>query len=191
MAPYENGPSTKARGLDIDLNFKGNRLDNGLRLSASLNLSIINTFSRTMPDGTVYNYAGTYGPTALSSSAGMPKTRSILSVTADKGSWSVTGRANYTSAIRVIESQEDPTCLASDNDGNGICEVPAITTMDLFAKYSINKNLEITGSILNLFDKVGSLDPQASYGITRYNPTYNPYGAIGRYFAFGLKYKFN
>ena len=48
------------------------RLDNGLRLSAGLNISVINKFERTMPDGTLYNYAGTYGPTALSSSAGMP-----------------------------------------------------------------------------------------------------------------------
>ena len=103
----------------------------------------------------------------------------------------MTGRANYTSSIKLIESQEDPTCLASDSAGNDVCSVASITTFDVFGKYSISKNLEVTGSILNLFDRLGSFDPQASYGQTRYNPTYNPYGAIGRYYNLGVKYKFN
>jgi len=191
LAPYQNGPNTKTNGVDIDLNYKGKRLDSGVRFSAGLNISHVNAFSRTMPDGTVLNYAGTYGPTSLSSSAGMPKTRAVFSLTAEQGPWSMTGRANYTSSIKLIESQEDPTCLASDSAGNDVCSVASITTFDVFGKYSISKNLEVTGSILNLFDRLGSFDPQASYGQTRYNPTYNPYGAIGRYYNLGVKYKFN
>ena len=191
MAPYQNGPSTKTNGVDIDINYKGARLANGMRFSAGLNVSHISTFSRTMPDGTVYNYAGTYGPTALSSSAGMPKDRAVFSVVAEAGPWTITGRVNYTSAIRTIESLEDPTCLSSDSSGNDVCSVGSITTVDMFTRYSVNKNLEVTGSILNLFDKLGSIDPMASYGQTRFNPTYNPYGAVGRYFSVGMKYKFN
>lgn len=191
MAPYENGPRTKTRGVDFDLQYRGEAMSNGVRLSAGLNVSLIDKFSRTMPDGTVYNYAGTYGPTALSSSAGMPRTRSVFSLTAEKGAWSLTGRVNYTSGIRLIESQEDPTCLAVDSDGNDVCKVGDVTTLDLFGRYKVNKNLEITGSILNLLDRVGSFDPQASYGLTRYNPTYNLYGAVGRYYSIAVKYKFN
>ena len=100
------------------------------------------------------------------------------------------GRVNYTGSIQLIESQEDPTCLASDSNGNDVCSVSSITTFDLFGRYSVSKNLEISGSILNVFDRLGSFDPQASYGLTRYNPTYNPYGAVGRYFNIGVKYKF-
>jgi iron complex outermembrane receptor protein len=190
LAPYQNGPKTKTNGIDLDLNYKGMRMDNGVRLSAGMNVSYTKTFERTMPDGTVLNYAGTFGPTSLSSSAGMPKTRAVFSLTGERGPWSVTGRVNYTGAIRVIESLEDPTCLAADSNGNDVCEVGAITTMDLFGKYSVNKDLEITGSILNLFDRIGSFDPQSVYGQTRYSPSYNPYGGIGRYFNVGLKYKF-
>lgn len=190
LAPYQNGPNTKTNGVDIDLNYKGARMDNGVRLSAGMNLSYVHAYTRTMPDGTVYNYAGTYGPTSLSSSAGMPKTRAVFSLTGEKGPWSVTGRLNYTDSVRVIESLEDPTCLASDSNGDPVCEVGSITTVDVFAKYNVNKDLEIAGSILNLFDRLGSFDPQSMYGQTRYNPTYNPYGAIGRYFNIGLKYKF-
>lgn len=190
LAPYQNGPQTKTNGVDIDVNYKGSRMDNGVRLTAGLNISYVHAFTRTMPDGTVYNYAGTYGPTALSSSAGMPKTRAVFTLTGESGPVSVTGRVNYTSEIRLIESLEDPTCLASDSNGNDVCSVSSITTFDLFGRYSVNKNLEINGSILNLFDRLGSFDPQASYGLTRYNPTYNPYGAVGRYFKIGVKYTF-
>ena len=194
-APYLNGPTTKTNGIDVDLRFKSAAFDNGIRLSGGLNLSHIRTFQRTLPDGTVLDYAGTYGPTALSSSAGMPRTRATFDLTGQSGPWAVTGRMNYVSGIKVVESQQDQTCLAHDstgNDfGNGSCSVPSFTTFDVYASYKINKALEIGGSIQNLFDKVASFDPQASYGSTHYNPSYSMAGVIGRYFRVTAKYKFD
>ena len=114
-------------------------------------------------------------------------------MTAAAGPWSVTGRLNYVSGIRVIESREDPTCLASDNNGddfNTKCRVPAFVTFDLFGSYKLNKNLELTGSVLNVFDRVAAFDPQASYGATFYNPSYSLAGVIGRYYQVGVKYRF-
>ena len=193
-APYENGPKTVTNGVDLDLRVRQpDAFANGVRLTGGLTASFINRFRRTLPDGTTLNYAGTYGPTALSSSAGMPRVVGSADMTAAAGPWSVTGRLNYVSGIRVIESREDPTCLASDNNGddfNTKCRVPAFVTFDLFGSYKLNKNLELTGSVLNVFDRVAAFDPQASYGATFYNPSYSLAGVIGRYYQVGVKYRF-
>jgi iron complex outermembrane receptor protein len=50
------------------------------------------------------------------------------------------------------------------------------------------KNLEIFGSVQNVFDKVAPLDP-LTYGGMSYNPM-DASGAIGRYFKVGAKYTF-
>ncbi|WP_427913176.1 TonB-dependent receptor [Ramlibacter sp. MMS24-I3-19] len=193
-APYENGPKTVTNGFDIDMRVRQpDAMPNGVRLTGGMTLSFLNRFRRTLPDGTVLNYAGTYGPTALSSSAGMPRGRGSVDMTAAAGPWSVTGRLNYTSGIRVIESREDPTCLASDNNGddfNTKCRVPAFVTFDLFGSYKLNKNLELTGSVLNVFDRVAAFDPQSNYGQTFYSPSYSLSGVVGRYYQVGVKYRF-
>jgi iron complex outermembrane receptor protein len=194
MAPYANGPSTKTNGVDVDMRYRFPTLENGIKLSGRTDVSYINTFRRTMPDGTTLNYAGTYGPTALSSSAGMPRMRGVMDLTAAKDAWSVTGRINYTAGIKMIESAEDSTCLGTNGNGDPIysgCKVPSFVTMDVFGRYMYNKNLEISGSIQNLFDKLPNIDPVASYGITMYNPSYAQMGAIGRYMRIGVKYKFD
>jgi len=194
MAPYDNGPKTKTNGVDIDMRYRFPAMENGVKLFGRFDLSYINSFSRLNPDGTLYNYAGTYGPTALSSSAGMPKSRAVLDLTAQKGDFSLTGRLNYTSGIKQIESLEDPGCLSHYADGTsfyGSCRVPAFSTIDLFGRYQYDKSLELTASIQNLFDRVAPFDSVASYGATGFNPSYAMMGALGRYIRIGAKYKFN
>jgi hypothetical protein len=55
------------------------------------------------------------------------------------------------------------------------------------ARYNVSRNLQIYGSITNLFDKVAPLDP-LTYGGMSYNPM-DASGAIGRYFKLGLRYR--
>ena len=69
--------------------------------------------------------------------------------------------------------------------------MPSFTNFDVFGSYKVNKALEITGSIQNLFDRVSPFDPQASNGLTKYNLSYTLQGAVGRYFKIGAKYMFN
>ena len=193
-APYENGPKTTTNGIDLDVRFRQpDAFANGVRVTGGMTMSFINRFRRTLPDGTTLNYAGTYGPTSLSSSAGMPRAIGSADLTAAAGPWSVTGRLNYVSGIRAIESREDPTCLAhnsNDDDFNSVCRVPAFSTFDLFGSYKLNKNLEITGSVLNVFDRVAAFDPVSNYGQTFYSPSYSLSGVIGRYYQVGVKYRF-
>lgn len=194
MAPYANGQSTKTNGVDIDMRYRFPTLDNGIKLSGRLDISHISSFDRVNEDGSVSRYAGTYGPTALSSSAGMPKNRAVMDLTAQSGNWSTTGRINYTGPIKQFENLDDTTCLQTYANGESFyptCTVPSFITFDVFGRYQYNKNLEFSASVQNLFDKLPAYDHVASYGATGYNPSYSAIGAIGRYFRAGVKYKFD
>ncbi|MBC3936140.1 TonB-dependent receptor [Undibacterium rugosum] len=68
------------------------------------------------------------------------------------------------------------------------CTLASFTTVDLSFRWKAMKNLEVFGSVQNLFDKVAPLDP-LTYGGMSYNPM-DASGAIGRYFKVGLKYQF-
>jgi iron complex outermembrane recepter protein len=77
-------------------------------------------------------------------------------------------------------------CDAAAPDG---CKIKSFQTFDLFGKWSGIKNLEIYGSIKNLFDKKPPYDPQV-YSAFHYNPILHLQGAIGRSFTLGAKYTF-
>jgi len=192
-APYVNGPSTKTNGVDLDVRQRFNLGEAG-KLTATLTWSHVNSFKRTLVDGSVREYAGTYGPTSLSSSSGMPKDKATLGATWDRGPLSVTGTVNYVSGLKNVEFKDDPNgCLLVFADGTDApegCKGASFSTFDLSAKYDFNKSIQVFGSILNVFDRIAPYDKSAFYGITHYNASYNQIGALGRTYNVGLKYKF-
>ncbi len=192
-APYVNGPSTKTNGVDFDIRQRFSLGEAG-KLSANLTWSHLNSFKRTLADGSVREYAGTYGPTSLSSSSGMPKDKATFGLTWDRGPVSVTGLVNYVSGLKNLEYQDDPNgCLLVFDDGTDAppgCKGGSFTTFDLSARYDFSKNLQVYGSILNVFDRIAPYDKSAFYGITHYNASYNQIGALGRTYNVGLKYTF-
>jgi len=193
-APYTNGPSTKVSGVDLDLRQRMNLGEAG-KLTGSLTWTHLLHFKRTLEDGTTYEYAGTDGPTSLSSSAGMPKDKATLALTWDRGPLSLTGTVNYVSGTKNVEYEGDPNgCLLYFSDGSDApgpgCKAGSFTTFDLTGKYQVTKALQVYGGITNLFDRAAPYDLSAFYGITHYNASYNQAGAIGRTFTLGLKYEF-
>lgn len=69
------------------------------------------------------------------------------------------------------------------------CKLPSFTWHDVTVKYSGIKNLDIFGSILNVFNTMAPLDPY-TYGGVNYNPTFHQAGAVGRFYSVGFRYKF-
>ncbi len=191
-APYTNGPSTKTNGVDIDLRHRLSLGENG-KLTTSLTLSHLASFKRTLTDGNTYEYAGTDGPTSLSSSAGMPKDRATLSSTWERGPIALTGTVNYVSGMKNVEF-EGSGCLLTFADGTDApsagCKTASFTTFDIYGKYQVTKNLSVYGSVNNLFDRVAPYDLSAFYGITHYNASYNQAGGLGRVFNLGARYQF-
>ncbi|MEO8311854.1 MAG: TonB-dependent receptor [Caldimonas sp.] len=215
-APYTNANSTTTEGVDIELRHKM-RLGEAGNLSGVLTWTHTKKFKRTLASGETFEYAGTHGPIVLSSGAGTPKDRATLSLTWDRGPFSVSGAVNYIGPIKFIDHKGE---TAQDNgDGtvtdasNGLvynsngatncsvftvsgepyggCKLPAFTTLDLFGRWSPTKNWDINVSIQNVFDKKAPFDPYLvnTYGIN-YNQTWHQSGAVGRFFTVGAKYTF-
>lgn len=190
-APYFNSSSLTATGYDVDARQRF-ALGSYGQLTATLNWAHLNRYTRKLEDGTIQEYADSHGPTVMSGNGGMMKNRYTLAATWDYGRFSTTARFNYVGSFQNKETAKDTDCLNTFFDGSNApsnCKIPAFYTVDLYMKWNAQKNLDIYGSIRNLFDKVAPYDPQV-YSAFHYNPIYHLAGAIGRQYNVGLKYQF-
>ena len=188
-APYLNAGQTKTSGVDLDLRTRYNMGSNG-KLNAGATVTYMKEFTRTNADGKVLEFAGTHGDTNLSGNGGTPKTKVRLTLGWERGPFTVTGNMNYVSSISN-KNEVAGECLDSDDLHVPYlnCKISSFTTTDLFAKWAVSKQWEITASITNLFDKMAPLDVQ-TYGRINYNPSLHQAGAVGRYFALSSRYTF-
>lgn len=188
-APYLNAGKTKTSGIDLDLRGKYNAGEYG-RFNSGVTVTYMKEFTRTNADGTVLEFAGTHGDTNLSGNGGTPKTKVRLTLGWDQGPVNVTANMNYVSSI---SNKNDVKGDCLDADANDVpyknCRIASFTTTDLFAKWNVTKQWELTASITNLFDKMAPLDVQ-TYGRINYNPSLHQSGAVGRYFTLGGRYTF-
>ncbi|GGC94579.1 TonB-dependent receptor [Undibacterium terreum] len=188
-SPYVNANKTETSGVDLD--FRG-KYDIGVygKLNGGLNITYMQKFKRTNADGTVQEFAGTHGDTNLSGDGGTPRTRASFNLGWERGPFTVAGTVNYVSGISDT-NELGGDCLDVDANGKGYlgCRIASFTTMDLFGKWKVSKQWEVTASISNLFDRMAPLDVQ-TYGRINYNPSLHQSGAVGRYFTLGGRYTF-
>lgn len=188
--PFENANKTQTDGIDVSARYRWATKDWG-NYTASIEYTHIMGFKRTFNNGINAEYAGTHGPTALSSAAGMPKDKFNLTLAWEKGPWNVAGIVRYIGPMDDVESTDDPTCLTSSSLGvEGFCTVSSFTTLDLSASYRGFKNWEIFGSVQNVFNRIAPFDYTAGYGIYNYNFNYALPGATGTVFNIGARYTF-
>ncbi len=188
--PFENADKTKTDGVDVSARYRWVNANYG-NFTASIDYTHIRSFERTFQNGISAEYAGTHGPTSLSSAAGMPKDKFNVTLAWEKGPWNVAGIVRYVGPMDDVESKEDPTCLTSSSLGvDGYCTVASFTTLDLSASYKGFKNWEIFGSVINVFNRIAPFDYTAGYGIYNYNFNYALPGATGTMFNLGARYTF-
>lgn len=188
-APYRNSSFTEIKGVDLDIKQRLKLGDHG-RGVIGLTWTHIASWMRAESDTVHYQYAGTHGNCDTSNCAGTPKDKISMVASWDKDAWNVTATANYRADMKNVAFQGD--ICASSFVGNipapTGCKLASFTSVDLSARYNLSKNLQLFGSISNLFDKIAPLDP-LTYGGMSYNPM-DASGAIGRYFKLGARYQF-
>jgi iron complex outermembrane receptor protein len=185
-APYKNSSYTEIKGTDFDVKQRFNLGDYG-KLIAALRWTHVSSWVRAESDTVKYQFAGTHGNCDTSNCAGTPKDKVNLALSWDYGAWNWTSTINYRGKMDNKLFEGNP-CASIKADGSGFCTIDSFTTVDLSAAYNVNKQLQVFGSITNLFDKVAPLDP-LTYGGISYNPM-DASGAIGRYFRIGARYQF-
>jgi iron complex outermembrane recepter protein len=112
---FENAAKTITDGIDLELRQRLS-LGGAGRLSAQLNWTHVNKFSRTDASGNTVDYAGTHGPLVQSAGGGTPKDRVSMSLTWDRAEWAVTGALNYVGKIRMVDNKGETTPQHLDPD---------------------------------------------------------------------------
>jgi len=189
-APYRNSSYTDIKGVDLDVKQRL-RLGDWGRATIGMTWTHIVSWLRAENATTQYQYAGTHGNCDTSNCAGTPKDKISLVASWDRNDYSVTATVNYRSDMKNRLFDGD-LCASQMLGGkpapNAECVLPSFTSVDLSARWNVSKQLQVYGSISNLFDKIAPLDP-LTYGGMSYNPM-DASGAVGRYFKAGVKYSF-
>jgi iron complex outermembrane recepter protein len=209
-AGYENAGKIHVDGIDLD--FAGH-FDLGAfgKISPSLNWSheIVWNISNCFPAGNCAeaHLAGTHGPFGISGDTGNPRDRGVLTFAWDYGPLNVTWTVNYTGPFNLTDPSDGiddcATAIgiistAKFNNGfipSGFCVVKSFTEVNLFASYNVTHNLQVFGSVLNLFNAAPPVD-LSTYGNggflssgPAYDPAFAQQGAVGMFFDVGFKWK--
>jgi len=192
LGQYVNSSQTKVRGFDVDAK-QGFDLGGGFgKLTLTAQWTHLFTFKRTEVDGSSRDFAGTHGNCDVTNCIGTPADRANFGAFVDSGAYRVGINAIYRASIENKNFKDDPAgCASTFADGSDApagCRVASFTTFDLVGRWLPMKNLEIYGSIRNLFDRQAPLDP-LTYGQQSFNPL-DYAGAVGRFYTVGLKYRF-
>lgn len=201
--PYENAQFTHTRGVDLNGRLKFN-LESYGKLSVELNETHVFTYQQGGTDGTIYQLAGTHGPSGVSGDTGNPKDRAQLVTTWDRGPLTVVGTVNWISSFSVIDptvgSNDCQTAINNSFSGPAFsgevpsryCRVASFTTVDLFGSYKLDNHWTLHASVLNAFNKEAPLDFQTygGAGNTFYDAGLHQAGAVGRFVNIGASYKF-
>ena len=186
---YRNSSYTQVSGVDVDVKQRLRLGDYG-RATVGLTWTHIASWLRVESETLKYQFAGTHGNCDTSNCAGTPKNKVNLTGSWDFRDFNVTATANWRDSMKNIKYEGD-LCASKLADGtpapNG-CKLASFTTVDLSARWNIDKQLSLSASISNLFDKVAPLDP-LTYGGISFNPM-DASGAIGRYFKLSAQYRF-
>jgi len=192
LGQYVNSSRTKVRGFDVDAK-QGFDLGGGFgRLTLTAQWTHLFEFKRTEVDGSSRDFAGTHGNCDVSNCIGTPADRANFGAFVDTGTYRVGINALYRARIENKNFKDDPAgCASTFADGSDApagCKVASFTTFDLVGRWLPMKDLEIYGSIRNLFNRVAPFDP-LTYGQQSFNPL-DYAGAVGRFYTVGLKYRF-
>ena len=191
LVNYVNSSSSTVRGVDLDAK-QGFDLGGGFgKLTLDAKWTHLFTFEREETDGTKKDFAGTHGNCDVTNCIGTPADRANLGATWELGSLKVSSVLNYRASLDNINFKGEGGCATSFADGSDApagCKIASFTTVDLTFRWKATGNLEVSGGVQNVFNRVAPLDP-TTYGATSYNPL-DYSGAVGRFYSLGLKYKF-
>jgi iron complex outermembrane receptor protein len=196
-APYSNANALKTDGLDLDLRAKFD-MSGGTQFISDLTITDIFNWKQlnTNANGTIttLQFVGTQGPYILSSGAGTPRYRANWANTFIWGRMEATATIYYTSGIFMSapDLTNDNSCFSTGPTGANFplsCRMPSFTDVDLTGIFHLNKHIDLTGAVENVFDRKPPLDP-IDYAGFNYNPTYAEAGIVGRFFKIGVHIKF-
>ena len=155
--------------------------------------------------GQTFELAGTQGPSGISGDTGNPKDRATLTVSWEKGPFTLSPSLEFTGHFNIVDpSSGVDTCSQAlgfigyitsgvSSKNSGLCSVGYFLLTNVYGAYQVNGHLQLHASVLNLFNKQPPIDVQTYGGGTYsypYDPAFDQAGAVGRFFEVGATYNF-
>jgi iron complex outermembrane recepter protein len=201
--PYVNASSTNTSGYDVDLQYHWDMGAIG-RFTGEVTWTHEITYQLDI-GGSIYDLAGTHGPSGVSGDTGNPKDRVNWRLSWNKGPLTITPSVNFVSHFSITDpSSGIPTCAKAlaynGNFPDGVtpenqqfCNVNYFLEADVYGAYQLSESFQLHASVTNLFNKQPPVDVQ-TYGSGSLNYPYDAAlhqdGAVGRYFLLGFDYDF-
>ena len=173
---YQNLGETIVRGIDAELRHRI-LLEGAGTLSAAITGNYVDSYKNSPNKGEgLDEYNGTYN---------QPRVRAAASVTWDYRSFSLTPSLNYIGHFKLIGTPYDQ-CAVEGIGYDDACNIKAWTTVNVYTSWQPIKGLRLSLQVRNIDDRQPPLD--ANQPTNMFNSVYhNPYG---RYYTFGVTYKF-
>ena len=173
---YVNLSETRTDGVDLEARYSASTSVG--KFTARANFSYIDSFKEEGVET-----AGTNGGTNT-----MPRTRGTMGLDWDYAAWSATAQVNY---IHGYYQQLLPASYFTAQDPNfqnGTYgeRIPHYRTLDLFARYQVNKNWNVNASIINAENVKPPYDPGFS-GTSLYD--FSMYSVLGRQVRVSFTYE--
>jgi len=192
LGNYVNSSKSQVRGFDLDAKQGFDLGGDWGRVTMTAQWTHLITFKRTDPDGSSRDFAGTHGNCDVTNCIGTPADRVNFGAFLDSGPYRVGANVNYRASIDNKNFKDDPagcqSVFADGTDAPAGCKIASFTSVDLVGRWLPLKNLEVYGTVRNVFNKIAPLDP-LTYGQVSFNPL-DYSGAIGRFYQLGLRYRF-
>jgi iron complex outermembrane receptor protein len=204
FAGYVNAQSTETSGLDLQSQYHVRLGDNAF--TARIEWTHLFDYNLTSPSGSVFQLAGTHGPSGVSGDTGNPRDRINASATYENGPFAATLSGYWIGQFSVTDPSSgggsQATCAGAWGAGLALagaavtpanskyCNVASFTSLNLVLSYKISHHVTFTFDMDNMLDAKAPFDPETYGGeFTPYNPSLHEDGLIGRYFRFGVEYK--
>lgn len=176
QATLINAAKSTVKGFDIELAY-------GLPLGpGKLSLRGLATYTDKLTltsNGVTTNFAGTVGSTgSLGVTGGIPKWRASISADYSTDRFSVGALFRYVDGGKLNANYVEGVDIADNS-------VPSRTYVDLNAKVRLTDNIELFGTIDNLFNVAPPLTPNAITAPSYASSVF--YDRIGRFFAAGAR----
>ncbi|WP_277967853.1 TonB-dependent receptor domain-containing protein [Sphingomonas echinoides] len=204
-AAYINGQSLQTSGIDGQISASV-PLGRGIKLTSSLEGTLILEYKVNTGINGVYDYLGTLGPYNTTSASGTPRWRANWQNTLEAGAYSLTATTYFTSGYKGYAADYTGvgSCAAGRTPASSYlyngdlsrvtggalqCTVKHFLSVDLNGSVKVNDKFTFYAIVQNLFDAHAPFDPN-TYGGNNYNPAWAASGIIGRSIKAGANFKF-
>ena len=198
---YTNADAFLAKGIDVSVSERNVPIGKtGMTWTTQANASLLLKLTQTNQDGSISVYDGTLGPCNITSCSGAPRWRVVWANTftfSEKARLTLT--ANYTSGYSSVATDSGGVlgdCQASGDNGQ-LVEFPDGTPVQCRSKavFDLDGHLEIKPAdhyklyidVKNILNTAPSYEPNAAYGLYKFNPAWADSLFVGRYFRVGVK----